>query len=399
LRRPGRFDREIEIGVPNKQGRLEILQIHTRNMPLAEDVDLERIASITHGFVGADLAALCKEAAMRALRRILPEIDFEKDTIPAEILNKITVTMNDFMEALKDVEPSAMREVLVEVPNVRWDDIGGLKDVKLELQEAVEWPLKYPELFEHMDAKPPKGILLYGPPGTGKTLLAKAVANESEANFISVKGPELLSKWVGESERAVREVFRKAKQAAPSIIFFDEIDAIAPIRGGGYSDSGVTERVISQLLTEMDGIEELRGVVVIAATNRPDIVDPALLRPGRFDKLLYVPLPDLEARKEILKIHLRRKPLAEDIDIDELAKRTEGYTGADLAAICNTAVMLAIREHIMNSKGPEEAKGNLKELKVYRRHFEEALKKVKPMSQRELEMYKRISEEFAARAK
>ena len=399
LRRPGRFDREIEIGVPNKQGRLEILQIHTRGMPLAEDVDLEKIASITHGFVGADLAALCKEAAMRALRRILPEIDFEKDTIPAEMLNKITVTMNDFMEALKDVEPSAMREVLVEVPNIRWDDIGGLKDVKLELQEAVEWPLKYPEIFEHMDARPPKGILLYGPPGTGKTLLAKAVANESEANFISVKGPELLSKWVGESERAVREVFRKAKQAAPSIIFFDEIDAIAPIRGGGYGDSGVTERVISQLLTEMDGIEELRGVVVIAATNRPDIVDPALLRPGRFDKLLYVPLPDLEARKEILKIHLRKKPLAEDIDIDELAKRTEGYTGADLSAICNTAVMLAIREHIMNSKGPEEAKENLKELKVYKRHFEEALKKVKPISQRELEMYKRISEEFAARAK
>ncbi|MEM2820590.1 MAG: CDC48 family AAA ATPase, partial [Candidatus Bathyarchaeia archaeon] len=375
LRRPGRFDREIEIGVPNKQGRLEILQIHTRGMPLAEDVDLEKIASITHGFVGADLAALCKEAAMRALRRILPEIDFEKDTIPAEMLNKITVTMNDFMEALKDVEPSAMREVLVEIPNIRWDDIGGLKDVKLELQEAVEWPLKYPEIFEHMDARPPKGILLYGPPGTGKTLLAKAVANESEANFISVKGPELLSKWVGESERAVREVFRKAKQAAPSIIFFDEIDAIAPIRGGGYGDSGVTERVISQLLTEMDGIEELRGVVVIAATNRPDIVDPALLRPGRFDKLLYVPLPDLEARKEILKIHLRKKPLAEDIDIDELAKRTEGYTGADLSAICNTAVMLAIREHIMNSKGPEEAKENLKELKVYKRHFEEALKK------------------------
>ncbi|MBS7606830.1 CDC48 family AAA ATPase [Candidatus Bathyarchaeota archaeon] len=399
LRRPGRFDREIEIGVPNKQGRLEILQIHTRGMPLAEDVDLEKIASITHGFVGADLAALCKEAAMRALRRILPEIDFEKDTIPAEMLNKITVTMNDFMEALKDVEPSAMREVLVEIPNIRWDDIGGLKDVKLELQEAVEWPLKYPEIFEHMDARPPKGILLYGPPGTGKTLLAKAVANESEANFISVKGPELLSKWVGESERAVREVFRKAKQAAPSIIFFDEIDAIAPIRGGGYGDSGVTERVISQLLTEMDGIEELRGVVVIAATNRPDIVDPALLRPGRFDKLLYVPLPDLEARKEILKIHLRKKPLAEDIDIDELAKRTEGYTGADLSAICNTAVMLAIREHIMNSKGPEEAKENLKELKVYKRHFEEALKKVKPISQRELEMYKRISEEFAARAK
>jgi len=397
LRRPGRFDREIEIGVPNKQGRLEILQIHTRGMPLAEDVDLEKIASVTHGFVGADLAALCKEAAMRALRRILPEIDFEKDTIPAEILNKITVTMNDFMEALKDVEPSAMREVLVEVPTVKWEDIGGLADVKLELQEAVEWPLKYPEVFEHLDAKPPKGILLYGPPGTGKTLLAKAVATESEANFISIKGPELLSKWVGESERAVREVFRKARQAAPSIIFFDEIDSIAPIRGGGYGDSHVTERVISQLLTEMDGLEELRGVVVIAATNRPDIIDPALLRPGRFDKLLYVPPPDLEARKEILKIHLRKKPLAEDVSIDEIAKQTEGYTGADLAAVCNTAVMLAIREHVMANKNPEEAKKNVKDVKVCRRHFEEAMSKVKPISQKEMEMYKRISEEFASK--
>ena len=399
LRRPGRFDREIEIGVPNKKGRLEIFQIHTRGMPLSEDVDLKKLASITHGFVGADIEALCKEAAMRALRRILPEIDFEKESIPAEILNKITVTMNDFMEALKDVEPSAMREVLVEVPTVKWEDIGGLKDVKLELQEVVEWPLKYPELFEHMDANPPKGVLLYGPPGTGKTLLAKAVANESEANFISVKGPELLSKWVGESERAVREIFRKAKQAAPSIIFFDEIDAIAPVRGGGYGDSHVTERVISQLLTEMDGLEELRGVVVIAATNRPDIVDPALLRPGRFDKLLYVPLPDFEARKEILKIHTKRKPLAEDVDIDELARRTEGYTGADLAAICNTAVMLAIRECIMSSKNPEEARKNAKSLKVYKRHFEEALKKVKPMSAREVEMYKKISEEFAKKTR
>jgi transitional endoplasmic reticulum ATPase len=399
LRRPGRFDREIEIGVPNKQGRLEILQIHTRGMPLAEDVDLEKIASVTHGFVGADLEALCKEAAMRALRRILPQIDFEKETIPAEILNKITVTMNDFMEALKDVEPSAMREVLVEVPTIKWEDIGGLADVKLELQEAVEWPLKYPEVFEHLDAKPPKGILLYGPPGTGKTLLAKAVANESEANFISVKGPELLSKWVGESERAVREIFRKAKQAAPSIIFFDEIDSIAPVRGGGYGDSHVTERVISQLLTEMDGLEELRGVVVIAATNRPDIIDPALLRPGRFDKLLYVPPPEIKARKEILKIHLKNKPLAEDVDIEELSKGTEGYTGADLAAVCNTAVMLAIREHIMENKNPDEAKKNVKSIKVCRRHFKEALKKVKPISQRELEMYKKISEEFAAKAK
>ena len=399
LRRPGRFDREIEIGVPNKQGRLEILQIHTRGMPLADDVDLEYLASITHGFVGADLEALCKEAAMRALRRIIPEIDFEKETIPAEVLNKITVTMNDFLEALKEVEPSAMREVLVEVPNVKWEDIGGLHDVKLELQEAVEWPLKYPELFEYMDARPPKGILLYGPPGTGKTLLAKAVANESEANFISVKGPEILSKWVGESERAIREVFRKAKQAAPSIIFFDEIDAIAPVRGSGLGDSHVTERVISQLLTEMDGIEELRGVVVIAATNRPDIVDPALLRPGRFDKLLYVPPPDLEARKEILKIHTRKKPLADDVDLDDIAKRTEGYTGADLEALCNTAVMLAIREYIAVNKDPEEAKKGVKRLKVHMRHFEEALKRVKPISRKELEMYQKISKEFAERIK
>ena len=399
LRRPSRFDREIEIGVPNKQGRLEILQIHTRGMPLAEDVDLEKIANITHGFVGADLEALCKEAAMRALRRIIPEIDFEKETIPAEVLNKISVTMNDFMEALKEVEPSAMREVLVEVPNVRWSDVGGLKEAKLELQEAVEWPLKYSEIFEHMDARPPKGILLYGPPGTGKTLLAKAVANESEANFISIKGPEILSKWVGESERAVREVFRKAKQAAPAIIFFDEIDAIAPVRGSGVGDSHVTERVISQLLTEMDGLEELRGVVVIAATNRPDIVDPALLRPGRFDKLLYIPPPDLEARKEILRIHTRRKPLADDVDLDEIAKETEGYTGADLEAVCNTAVMLAIREHIAKSKSPEEARKNAENLKVYRRHFMEALKRVKPISRKELEMYKQISEEFARRLK
>jgi len=399
LRRPGRFDREIEIGVPNKQGRLEILQIHTRGMPLAEDVDLEKIANVTHGFVGADLEALCKEAAMRALRRIIPEIDFEKETIPAEVLNKISVTMNDFMEALKEIEPSAMREVLVEVPSVRWNDIGGLREAKLELQEAVEWPLKYSEVFERMDARPPKGILLYGPPGTGKTLLAKAVANESEANFISIKGPEVLSKWVGESERAIREVFRKAKQAAPSIIFFDEIDAIAPVRGSGVGDSHVTERVISQLLTEMDGLEELRGVVVIAATNRPDIVDPALLRPGRFDKLLYIPPPDLEARREILRIHTRKKPLAEDVDLDEIAKQTEGYTGADLEAVCNTAVMLAIREHIANSKDAEEAKKNAEKLKVYKKHFEEALKRVKPISQRELEMYEKISKEFAERIK
>src|SRR5437867_8893624 len=285
LRRPGRFDREIEIGVPDRDGRLEILQIHTRGMPLTEDVDLKRLADVTHGFVGADLEALAKEAAIRALRRILPEINLEAENIPADILNKIIVTMADFQEALKEVEPSAMREVLVEVPDVKWDGIGGLNNVKEELKEAVEWPLKYPELFAQMNAVPPKGLLLYGPPGTGKTLLAKAAANESEANFISVKGPELLNKFVGESEKAIREVFRKARQASPCIIFFDEIDSVAPVRGSGSGDSNVTERVISQFLTEMDGLEELRNVVIIAATNRLDIVDPALLRPGRFDRM------------------------------------------------------------------------------------------------------------------
>jgi transitional endoplasmic reticulum ATPase len=315
LRRPGRFDREVEIGIPDREGRLEILQIHTRGMPLADDVKLEEVADVTHGFVGADLEAVCKEAAMKSLRRILPEIELEKDSIPVEVLQKIIVKMQDFEEALKEVHPSAMREVLVEVPNVSWQEVGGLADVKQELTEAVEWPLKYRELFDQADAHPPKGLLLYGPPGSGKTLLAKAVANESEANFISVKGPELLSKWVGESEKAVREVFRKARQASPCVIFFDELDAIVPLRGGSYGDSQVTERVVSQILTELDGLEDLRDVVVIGATNRPDIIDPALLRPGRFDRLLYVPPPDVEARKEIFKIHTQRKPLAEEIDL------------------------------------------------------------------------------------
>jgi transitional endoplasmic reticulum ATPase len=396
LRRPGRFDREIEIGIPDRQGRLEILQIHTRGMPLAEDVDLGRIADITHGFVGADLEALCKEAAMRALRRILPEIDLEAESIPAEVLNKIEVTMADFDEALKDVEPSAMREVLVEVPNVRWSDIGDLEEAKRELQEAVEWPLKHRELFQYANAAPPKGILLYGPPGTGKTLLAKAVANESEANFISVKGPELLSKWVGESERAVREIFRKARQAAPCIIFFDEIDAIAPTRGSGVGDSHVTERVISQLLTEMDGLEELKDVVVIAATNRPDIVDPALLRPGRFDKLIHIPPPGREARKEIFRIHTKKTPLAEDVDFERLADLTEGYTGADVAAVCKTATLYAIREHLARFRDAEEARKHKKELKVAMKHFERALEKVKPLSKRELEMYSEIAAKFAS---
>src|SRR5216110_62146 len=346
LRRPGRFDREIEIGVPDRDGRLEVLEIHTRGMPLAEDVDLKKLADVTHGFVGADLESLAKEAAIRALRRILPEINLEAQSIPGDILNKIIVKMADFQDALKEIEPSAMREVLVEIPDVTWDQVGGLEDVKEELREAVEWPLKYPDLFAQLNATPPKGLLLYGPPGTGKTLLAKAVAHESESNFISVKGPELLNKFVGESEKAVREVFRKARQASPCIIFFDEIDSVAPVRGSGGGDSNVTERVISQFLTEMDGLEELRNVVIIAATNRPDIVDPALLRPGRFDRMLLVPPPDLEARKQIFRIHTKKTPLADDVKLDELARKTEGYTGADIVSICNTAVMLSIKEHI-----------------------------------------------------
>jgi len=394
LRRPGRFDREIEIGIPDREGRLEILQIHTRGMPLAEEVDLGKIADVTHGFVGADLAALVKEAAMRAIRRILPEIDFTKDSIPAEVLNKLKVTMGDFEEALKDVQPSALREVLVEVPNVRWSDIGDLDEIKQELQEAVEWPLKYRDVYVYADAKPPKGILLYGPPGTGKTLLAKAVATESEANFISVKGPEILSKWVGESERAIREIFRKARQAAPCIIFMDEIDAIAPRRGSGFGDSHVTERIVSQMLTEMDGLEELKDVVVIAATNRPDIIDPALLRPGRFDRILYVPLPNREARLEILKIHTRRKPLAEDVNLETLADMTEGYTGADLANLCSTASLIAIREHISKHKDSEEAKKNLGELKITMQHFRKAMESIKPLSKQELMQYEAAFERF-----
>jgi len=394
LRRPGRFDREIEIGIPDVKGRREIITIHTRGMPLAKDVDLDKIAEITHGYSGADIEALCKEAAIRALRRVIPEIDFEEESIPAEILNKIEVTEKDFYEAFKSMSPSALREVIIETPNVRWNDIGGLKDAKQSLMESVEWPLKYGEVFHHMDAKPPKGILLYGPPGTGKTLLAKAVATESQANFISVKGPEFLSKWVGESEKAVRETFRKARQAAPCIIFFDEIDAITPSRGAS-ADSHVTERVISQLLTELDGLEELRDVTVIAASNRPDIIDPALIRPGRFDRLIYVPPPDEEARKEIFKIHTRKKPLAKDVNLNKLAERTDGYTGADIAAVCNEAVMFAIREYI--DKGGEIDKEKLKNLKVKAKHFEEALKKVTPLSKKELERYIAIASEFEKR--
>lgn len=399
LRRPGRFDREIEIGVPDRDGRLEVLEIHTRGMPLAEDVDLKKLADVTHGFVGADLEALAKEAAIRALRRILPEINLEAQSIPGDILNKIIVKMADFQDALKEIDPSAMREVLVEIPDVSWDQIGGLEDVKEELREAVEWPLKYPDLFAQLNANPPKGLLLYGPPGTGKTLLAKAVAHESESNFISVKGPELLNKFVGESEKAVREVFRKARQASPCIIFFDEIDSVAPTRGGGFGDAHVTERVISQFLTEMDGLEELRNVVIIAATNRPDIIDAALLRPGRFDRLLFVPPPDLEARRQIFKIHTRKTPMADDVNLDDFAKRTDGYTGADIASVANTSVMLALREHISKAKDPEDAKKKAKGLKVARRHFDEALLKIKPMSSEELKMYERFSEQFSEAAR
>jgi transitional endoplasmic reticulum ATPase len=395
LRRPGRFDREIEIGVPDRNGRLEVLQIHTRGMPLAKDVNLEKLADISHGFVGADLQSLAKEAAMRALRRVLPEIDLSSESIPAETLRKIIVTMQDFTDVVKEMEPSAMREVFVEVPDVRWEDIGGLSSIKQELQEAVEWPLKYQGVFTYADATPPKGILLYGPPGTGKTLMAKAAANESEANFISIKGPELLSKWVGESEKGVREVFRKARQAAPCIIFFDEIDAIAPRRGGGFSgDSHVTERLISQLLTELDGLEILTNVLVIAATNRPDIIDAALLRPGRFDRLLYVPSPDRDSRIQIIKIHTKKKPLADDVNIEKLADLTDRYTGADIASLSSAAVMLALREHISKYKDPKEADNHTQELKLHMRHFEEAIKKIRPLSTQELNMYKGIADQF-----
>ncbi len=442
LRRPGRFDREIEIGVPDREGRFEILQIHTRNMPiepeyrvdfvlealrslyrqytdrevlekvqrtydlvktlddrekirevvkenLPEEVvqDLEReiikamlkeLADQTHGFVGADIEALCKEAAMKALRRYIPQIDMNSDEIPLELLESMKVTYDDFKSALKEIEPSAMREVLVEVPKVTWNDVGGLEDVKREIIEAVEWPLKYPEKFKKFGIRPPKGVLLYGPPGTGKTLIAKAVANEANANFISVKGPELLSKWLGESEKAVRKIFKKARQVAPCIIFFDEIDAIAGIRG--VEENRAVERVVNQLLTEMDGLEELEGVVVIGATNRPDIIDPALMRPGRFDRLVYVRPPDRNSRLAIFKIHTRNMPLSDDVDLEELAEMTEGYVGADIEAVCREAVMLALREDINAEK-------------VHMRHFLEALKKVKPsVSESMLSFYERFEE-------
>ncbi|HOS67788.1 MAG TPA: AAA family ATPase, partial [Methanoculleus sp.] len=379
LRRGGRFDREIEIGIPDTKGRQQIFQIHTRGMPLAEDVNLDEYARSTHGFVGADIALLAKEAAMHALRRIIPQIKIEEE-IPAEIIDELRVTNEDFLEAHKHVEPSAMREVLVEIPDVKWEDVGGLEDVKAELAEAVEWPLKYPEIFASLDTEPPRGILLFGPPGTGKTLLAKAVANESESNFISVKGPELLSKWVGESERGVRQVFRKARQAAPSIIFFDEIDALMPKRGTYIGSSHVTESVVSQILTELDGLEELNNVVVLGATNRPDMLDDALLRPGRLDRMIYVPPPDREGRKKIFEVYMRNKEiLANDVDIDELVDRTEGYVGADIEALVREAKISAMREFIaaMGKKSDDERKKAIGNVRITKRHFEEALSRVR----------------------
>jgi len=355
------------------------------------DVDLKALADITLGYVGADLGALVKEAAMRALRRALLDIDLEVDEIPLEVLKKLEVRRDDFLQAFREMEPSTLREVLIERPDVRWDDIGGLEPAKQELREAVEWPLKYARLFNQAGAKAPKGVLLYGPPGTGKTLLAKAVAAESESSFISVKGPEFLSKWVGESEKAVRETFRKAKVAAPCVIFFDEIDAVTPARGMS-ADGQVTERVISQILTEMDGLEELHNVTIIAATNRPDLVDPALLRPGRFDRLVFIPTPDLEARKSIFSIHTKGKPLAGNVSVDELASRTEDYTGAEIAAVCNEAAMLAIRDFLAVG-GPLDEK-YVKKIALKKEHFERALEKIRPRSKDELRRYHDMSKRF-----
>jgi len=381
LRRPGRFDREISIPIPDKNGRLEILEIHTRGMPLAKDVDVGKLAGITHGFVGADLEALAREAAMSALRKILPKIDFELSDIPYETLLKLEVTMDNFFEAMKEIEPSAIREVFVEVPDVKWSDVGGLENIKQELKEAVEWPLKYPDVFKKAGTNPSKGILLYGKPGTGKTLLAKAVANESGVNFISIKGPQLISRYVGESERGVRETFRTAKHAAPTILFLDEIDSLVPRRGSSSTDAHVTERVISQFLTEMDGIEELKGVVVLAATNRLDLVDPAILRSGRFDFLFELPLPDEKTREEIFKIHTKNKPLAEDVDLTKLAKEADGRTGSDIEFVCRKASMLAVREYI--ERNSAENKATLEgELKVSRQHFDQALKMLKEQNGR-----------------
>ena len=372
LRRPGRFDREIEIGIPDDKERFEILSIHTRGMPIDKNVDLEQISKITHGFVGADLEVLSKEAAMRSLRRILPEIDLDEEKVSSEILQKIQITSEDFRDALKEVRPSALREVQVQIPNVSWDDVGGLDQLKEELCEAVEWPIKYKEAFDYVNVETPKGILLYGPPGTGKTLIAKALAKMTESNFISIKGPELLSKWVGESEKGVREIFRKARQAAPCIIFLDEVDALVPRRSSGGSGSHVTENVVSQILTEIDGLEELHNVLIIGATNRLDIVDEALLRPGRFDRIIEVPNPDAKGRQHIFEIHTKKKPLASDVNIIKLVELTNSFSGAEIAAVANRAAIVALKRYVSGELQ------NVKEIKITQQDLIDAVDKVKP---------------------
>ena len=372
LRRPGRFDREIEIGIPDDEGRFDILSIHTRGMPIDQKVDLKQISKTTHGFVGADLEVLAKEAAMKSLRRILPEIDYDEEKISSEILEKIQITSDDFRDALKEVSPSALREVQVQAPNVSWDDVGGLDELKDELKEAVEWPIKYKDAYDYVDVESPKGILLHGPPGTGKTLIAKALAKMTESNFISIKGPELLSKWVGESEKGVREIFRKARQAAPCIIFLDEVDALVPRRGSGGSDSHVTENVVSQILTEIDGLEELNNVLIIGATNRLDIVDEALLRPGRFDRIIKVPNPDEKGRQHIFEIHTKKKPLASDVKISEIVKITDDFSGAEIAAVANRAAIAALKRYV-SSKSK-----NVKEIKITQQDLIDAVDKVRP---------------------
>lgn len=393
LRRPGRFDREIEIKVPDKKGRKDILSIHTRNMPLSDDVNLDRVAGISHGYVGADLEYLCKEGAMKCLRRMLPVLNLEDKKIPPETLDKLVVNGEDFEKALIEITPSGMREVFIENPDVKWEDVGGLRDVKRELQEAVEWPMKYPMLYAKLGHSMPRGILLHGVSGTGKTLLAKAVATQSEANFVSVRGPELISKWVGESERGIREIFRRARQASPCVIFFDEIDSIAPVRGANV-DTAITERVVSQLLTEMDGMEDLHGVVVLAATNRADMIDPALLRPGRFDKIIQIPLPDKEGRKSILDINTKKIPATDDkgspewVNLDKIAEMTDGMSGADVASIANTAASLVIHEFLKHHTDVGEVEKSSGEAVVSMKHFEEAVKKVR--EQKDLKLGQKV---------
>jgi len=372
LRRPGRFDREIEIGIPDDEGRFDILSIHTRGMPINEKVNLKQISKTTHGFVGADLEVLSKEAAMRSLRRILPEIDLDEDKISSEILQKIEITNNDFREALKEVRPSALREVQVQIPDVSWDDVGGLDELKDELREAVEWPIKHKEAYDYVNVETPKGVLLHGPPGTGKTLIAKALAKMTESNFISIKGPELLSKWVGESEKGVREIFRKARQVAPCIIFLDEVDSLVPRRGSGNSDSHVTENIVSQILTEIDGLEELHNVLIIGATNRLDIVDEALLRPGRFDRIIEVGNPDSKGRKHIFEIHTKKKPLESNVDIKKLVEITDGFSGAEIASITNRAALVALKRYVSGKSQ------NIKEIKITQQDLIDAADKIRP---------------------